>query len=214
MKIPQNVSIFPQPLPSPTRGHWQSLGMELRKPGRMGRSSGALQPPQTLGSTLAHPGQGSLPLKTSPQRAAMQPGRRGGSWTPGSLCNPLTSSVPQFPFPTATLTAASLGQGPVQRFCRTDGEGFPMMGHPTPMPDLSSSPKTRVPCEHLLETAPKIPLIPSAGWAAGRAGFQAVAARQHQSPFSKNPPSAPALPPVLQSQHWYKLIHSKRELAE
>lgn len=160
MKIPQNVSIFPQPLPSPTLGHWQSPGMELRKPGRMGRSSGALQPPQTLGSTLAHPGQGSLPLKTSPRRAAMQPGRRGGSWTPGSLCKPLTSSVPQFPFPTATLTAASLGQGPVQRFCRTDGEGFPMMGHPTPMPDLSSSPKTRVPCEHLLKQPPKSPLSP------------------------------------------------------
>lgn len=36
MKIPQNVSIFPQPLPSPTLGHWQSPGMELRKPGEDG----------------------------------------------------------------------------------------------------------------------------------------------------------------------------------
>lgn len=82
-----------------------------------------------------------------------------------------------------------------------------MMGHPRPMPDPSSSPKTRVPCEHLLKQPQKSPLSPVPAGQQDGLGSRLWRPGSTKVLFPRNPPSAPTLPPVLQSQHWYKLIH-------
>lgn len=191
MKIPQNVSIFPQPLPSPTLGHWQSPGMELRKPGEDGEIQWcpAATPnprlyPSPSGTRQLAPE--NVPMESS--NATRQERGELDPWISVETPDQLRASVSlSHCYPDCSI----LGTRTCTEVLQDRWGGLPHDGTPQTHARPQQLSQNKSPMRAPAETAPKIPLIPSASWAAGRAGFQAVAARQHQSPFSKKPPFSP-----------------------
>lgn len=109
MEIPQHVPVF---LPS-ALGHGQCWGTG---PG------GPVVPCSPPSSWALPPGWGSFaPWKTSLWSIRAGLGEAGA---PGLCARPCPAPCLSFPFH-SPLTAASLGQGPMQRLCRREGEGSP-----------------------------------------------------------------------------------------
>lgn len=192
-KSPHKMFLFP-PSPScpPALGHQTSRGWSR---GSCGRSGRAPQPPRCWALPQTHtqpphppPGTRQLcPRKPPMEREQPDP------WVSVQASAQLCASVS---LPTAALTAASLGQGPVQRLCRTGREGSPVTGHPQPMWDPW-------PLRQLSQPGS------GTGWAP----------KGHQSPFSTQlsqapPPFSPRSAPALQNQRSVQADPLKKELAE